>query len=149
MMGTRSNDPKDMKILFVCEGNVNRSQMAGTLFKSLVPDSEVTTAGVFPERAGERLENVGRRAIELMKEIGFDMSANVISKLTPEMVGAADKIILMGAIPGGPVPSYLKESPKLETWDVPDPGYGQISFAGARDMVVEHVKQLAARLSTT
>jgi len=35
---------------------------------------------------------------------------------------------------------------KLETWDVPDPGYGQISIEAARDMILKDVKQLAEKL---
>jgi len=135
-----------MNILFVCEGNVNRSQMAGTIFKSIVPDADVMTAGVYPARAGERLSDVWPKAISVLKDIGFDMSSNAISKLTPAMVEAADHVVLMGAIPGGPIPDYLENSPKLETWDVPDPGYGQISVEGARDIILEKVKQLAARI---
>ena len=80
-----------------------------------------------------------------MKELGFDMSANSITQLTKEMVEAADKIILVGPIPGGPVPEYLKDSAKLETWDVPDPGYGQISIEAARDMISKYVKQFAEK----
>ena len=134
-----------MKILFVCEGNINRSQIASTLFKALVPEAEVSSAGVYADHPGEPLSAVSGGSIATMKELGFDMSANSITQLTREMVEAADKIILVGPIPGGPVPEYLKDSAKLETWDVPDPGYGQISIEAARDMISKYVKQFAEK----
>jgi len=133
----------NMKILFVCGGNVNRSQMAGTIFKSLVPEADVQTAGVYPSAAGERLVDVWPQAVSAMQEIGFDMSKNMISQLTPGMVESADRVVLMGAIFGGPIPDYLRNSAKLETWDVPDPGYEEISVEGARDIIVEKVRELA------
>lgn len=135
-----------MKILFICEGNINRSQTAGTVFKSLMPEAEVQTAGILAEHAGETLAQVSKRAVAVMQEAGFDVSSNLITKLTPQMVERADKAILMGPIPGGPVPEYLLESPKLETWDVPDPGYGQIGHNEARDMIIEKVHELVTRI---
>ncbi|MCE9541854.1 hypothetical protein K8R03_04860 [Candidatus Kaiserbacteria bacterium] len=121
--------------------------MAGTLFKSLAPQAEVATAGVYADHAGEMLSTVSGGSIEEMKEIGLDMSQNVVAQLTPEMVMDADKVILVGQVPRGPLPAYLENSPKLETWDVPDPGYGLISIRGARDMIVEHVHTLKSQFS--
>lgn len=135
-----------MKILFVCEGNMYRSQMAGTMFKSLVPEAQVQTAGVLAARAGERLADVAPEGIVVMQEIGLDMSDNVITRLTPAMVEAADKIILMGPTPSTPTPSYLKNSPKLETWDVGDPGYGYLSLEEARDIILKKVREFASAL---
>ena len=134
-----------MKILFVCEGNVNRSQMAGTMLKSFVPTADVKTAGVLAKYAGKAVSEVTEEGIIAMKELGFDMSLNRITQLEPTMLEGADKIILMEPIVGGPIPEYLKNSPKLETWKVPDPGYGQITTAGARDMILEKVKRLVFR----
>src|SRR3989344_1120148 len=135
-----------MKILFVCEGNVNRSQMAGTMFRSFVPRADVTTAGVLAKFAGKAVSEVTEEGIIAMKELGFDMSLNRITQLEPTMLEGADKIILMEPIVGGHIPEYLKNSPKLETWKMPDPGYGQITTAGARDMILEKVKQLVFRI---
>lgn len=81
-----------------------------------------------------------------MKEIGFDMSAQEVHQLTPEMVDLADRVIVMGDTPGGPLPDFLASSPKLQSWDVPDPGYGEISHKGARDMIAERVAVLAREI---
>lgn len=136
-----------VKILFVCEGNIYRSQIAGTVFAARMPSAEVKTAGTLADYDGKQLAEVSKTGIELMREIGYDMSSNVIIKLTPDMVEWADKVIVMGSTPGGPLPEYLKQSPKLETWDVPDPGYSHISVSDARDLIVEKVQALAGRFS--
>jgi len=146
-----------MKILFVCEGNVNRSQMAGTMFKSFLPRADVRTAGTIADNAGKLVSEVTDKGIIAMREIGFEMESNTITKLTPEMAEDADEIILMEPIVGGPlgsvtapvdgpVPEYLKNSKKLQTWHVPDPGYGQITTAEARDMILKNIKRLVFRI---
>ncbi len=132
-----------MNVLFVCEGNINRSQMAAAMFRALVPKATVTTAGVYAANAGKILSDVSIEQIEAMKEIGFDIGGYPITQLTPDMLDTVDTVVLMGPVPGGPIPEYLLQSPKLIKWAVPDPGYGQISVKDARDMIVVLVKKLA------
>ena len=57
--------------------------------------------------------------LDLMQEKGFDLSGNTRNQVTPEMVGSADRIILMlGRIP----PEYfLSPTEKTEVWDITDP----------------------------
>lgn len=137
-----------MNILFVCQGNVNRSQMAATLLKSIAPNIEVSSAGTIvpPEREGRLVSEVSTKGVAVMREAGFDTGANVIRRLTPEMVETADKVILMGPTPGGALPEYLNTSPKLEEWDIPDPGYGHITHTEARDMILNRVQRLVLEL---
>lgn len=119
--------------------------MAATFYSALVPTDEVSSAGTFADYAGKLLGDVAIRGLKVMKEIGFDMSHNPVTQLTPEMVERAEKIILMGPTPAGPLPEYLARSPKLETWDVPDPGYGLILHADARDRIRALVNNLVER----
>jgi SanA protein len=135
-----------MKILFVCEGNVNRSQMAGTMLKSFIPYADVQTAGTIADKAGKLVSDVTNDGVVAMREIGFDMRSNTITKLTQKMVEDADTVILIKPILGGPIPEYLKNSPKFEIWTVPDPGYKQITYDGARDMILKKVKYLVFRV---
>lgn len=132
-----------MKILFICEGNVNRSQMAETMLKKLMPDFKVFSAGtiVTPERQGRPVSEISMKGSNAMNEIGYDMSANIIERLTLEMVDEADRIIVMGPT-ASLLPEYLENSPKIEKWDVPDPGRGDIVHADARDMILVRVKKL-------
>ncbi|MBI4374415.1 MAG: arsenate reductase ArsC, partial [Deltaproteobacteria bacterium] len=67
-----------MKILFVCEYNACRSQMAEGLARAFLPESfSITSAGLYP---GE----LNRVTIEVMREIGIDIS-NQRSKLLAEV----------------------------------------------------------------
>ena len=56
------------KILVLCTGNSCRSQMAEGILKEMYPDFEIFSAGTRPEK------NVNPYAIEIMKEIGIDIS---------------------------------------------------------------------------
>jgi protein-tyrosine-phosphatase len=82
-------------ILFVCTGNSCRSVMAEGIFKQAVSDRAdefiVGSAGVramdgFPASA---------ETIRVMKEHGIDVSHHKSRRLTPAMVRAADKILVM------------------------------------------------------
>lgn len=57
------------KILILCTGNSCRSQMAEGFLKSFDPELEVYSAGTKPA------EKVNPKAIQVMKEIGIDISS--------------------------------------------------------------------------
>jgi arsenate reductase len=57
-------------ILILCTGNSCRSQMAEGFLKSFDKDLDVYSAGTGPS------DRVHRRAIEVMKEVGIDLSEN-------------------------------------------------------------------------
>jgi len=121
--------------------------MAGEFFKRLAPNAEVRTAGTLALQSGKRLDDIAPATVGIMRELGYEISDNPITRITPAHVEWADKIVLVGPTPAGPAPAYLAQSPKLETWDVPDPGWDQISLEGARDMVLQKVTELAHRTS--
>jgi arsenate reductase len=58
------------KILVLCTGNSARSQMAEGFLRSFDPTLEVISAGTFP--AGQ----VNPLAVEVMKEVGIDLSSH-------------------------------------------------------------------------
>lgn len=131
-----------MKVLFVCQGNINRSQVAEAVYRSLVPDDEVQSAGAYADYDDTPLSEVPG-SVDVMREKGFDISAQTIKPLTSEMVEWADKVVVFDDMPRGPLPKYLQNNPKVEEWDVPDPGYGAVTIAEARDMVMERVARMA------
>ena len=59
-----------MKILILCTGNSCRSQMAEGYLKSFGPELQVYSAGTFPANHSNPY------AIEVMKEVGIDISGN-------------------------------------------------------------------------
>lgn len=70
-----------VKILVLCTGNSCRSQMAEGLIRSLNSEIEVSSAGTRPE------EQVNPFAVEVMKEIGIDISKQY-PKNVSEITGA-------------------------------------------------------------
>ena len=58
------------KVIFLCVGNSARSQMAEGLLKSEAPEFQVFSAGTNPA------SRVHPFAIEVMKEVGIDISDN-------------------------------------------------------------------------
>lgn len=113
-----------MKILFICKGNVGRSQMAEALFRKKWGSAyEVVSAGTTlsgPEQPiGELLPGI-QEVLDVINEEGIDVSKYIRKQVTPKIVESADKII---AIVEDEVvlPEYLSASPKLTRWNVEDP----------------------------
>src|ERR1039458_10614691 len=82
------------KILFVCTGNVCRSPMAEGLLRHMLRgrnDIQVASAGL------GALEGVGATgaAIEVMAELGIDISSHVSQSLGSELVRQADFILVL------------------------------------------------------
>ncbi len=117
-----------MKVLFVCEGNVGRSQMAEGIFRELSDgEYKAFSAGTLViqgddhSRVGKKLgDTVGaENVLAVLKEIGIDASEYVRKPVTQELVETADKVVVMAT--EATVPEYLKESQKAIFWDVADP----------------------------
>lgn len=139
-----------MKVLFVCEGNVNRSQMAAAFLHERAPEIEVRTAGTLtpPQHEEKAVAVVTPNSVAAMKEKGIDISEARMHRLTKEMVDEADLVILVGPTLGGPLPDFLVKRDGLREWGVPDPGYGVIPFEEARDLIEAKVEALAGELAS-
>lgn len=123
--------------------------MAEAFLRVLRPDIEIETAGtqVLPQDEGKKLQDASSgRGIAAMREVGIDMSEQTVNQLMPAMIERADRVILMGPTPGGPLPAYLESLARLENWEVPDPGYGYITHVEARDLIRAKVEALAEEL---
>ena len=100
-------------VLFVCVGNSGRSQMAEAFFNQAAGDkARAMSAGTKPASA------VDPRTVEVMREVGIDISAARPKALTTEMLEQADRVVTMGCGAEGVCPASLVET---EDWQVEDP----------------------------
>lgn len=126
-------------VLFVCVHNAGRSQMAAAWLTHLAGDRvEVRSAGSAP--AG----SVNPAAVEAMREVGIDMSAQTPKILTIDAVRASDVCITMGcgdACPVFPGKRYLD-------WKLEDPaGQGVEAVRPIRDEIRILIEGLIAEIA--
>lgn len=103
-----------MKLLFMCVANSARSQLAEGLAKKMFPNAEIRSAGSHPTE-------INHRAIEVMKEIGIDISAQYsksVGDLAPGFIASLDYVITLCAEEVCPV--VLSKAKKLH-WPQTDP----------------------------
>ena len=78
-------------VLFVCVHNSGRSQMSRALFERLAGGRHTAdSAGTSPAA------RVQPEVIEVMGEIGIDVSRRTPRALTPELAAGADVLVTMG-----------------------------------------------------
>lgn len=100
-------------VLFVCVHNSGRSQMAEAFFSQLAKGkARGVSAGTAPADA------VDSGVVEVMQEVGIDISGNKPKLLTREMLEQADKVITMGCGVEGVCPATFVET---EEWQLEDP----------------------------
>ncbi len=103
------------RILFICTGNMARSQMAEGLARALAaPGVEVASAGTQPNPRG-----VHPLAIELLREKGMDASAHR-SKHVDELHGEFDYVITLCDSAAQECPMVPARRARLH-WGLPDP----------------------------
>jgi len=126
------------EVLFVCVHNAGRSQMAAGLVKLRSQGRiHVRSAGSDPG------EQINPAVIEVMGELGVDMSEEFPKPLTDEVVAAADAVITMGC--GDACPIYPGK--RYEDWNLDDPaGQDVDTVRRIRDELDTHVRQLIAEL---
>lgn len=127
------------EVLFVCVHNAGRSQMAAGLVtlrsKGRV---HVRSAGSAPG------DEINPAVVEVMTEIGVDMSEEFPKPLTDEVVRAADVVITMGC--GDACPIYPGK--RYEDWTLEDPdGKDVATVRRIRDEIDARVQRLVAELT--
>jgi protein-tyrosine-phosphatase len=141
-----------MKILFVCRGNVGRSQKAEEMFKLLTSGHEVISAGTRVlskdgvSKHGQLLKDLDAadNVIIPLQELNIDVRNNPRTQLDESLVDWADKIINMSE--PETMPEYLSNSPKMIHWEVRDPkglsvDESRIILNQIKDLVQDFIKQ--------
>ena len=126
-------------VLFVCVHNAGRSQMAAGFLNHFAGDRiEVRSAGSIPG------DQVNPAAIEAMREVGIDITAETPKILTIDAVKASDVCITMGCgdtCPVFPGKRYLD-------WQLEDPaGQGVEAVRPIRDEIKGLVEGLIKEIA--
>lgn len=124
-------------VIFACVHNAGRSQMAAALFDSMVNPkfARALSAGTRPA------ERVHPEVIEVMGELGIDLSDAKPQLLTTELAEGADLLITMGCGDECPVVPGLRR----DGWPLPDPKGQPIErVREIRDQIRRRVWRLVA-----
>jgi arsenate reductase len=124
-------------VIFACVHNAGRSQMAAAFFNALADAklARATSAGTEP---GER---VHPEVVEVMRELGLDLSTARPQRLTLDLARGAAFLVTMGCGEACPVVPGLRR----EDWPLPDPkGRSLDEVRRIRDEVEARVRAFIA-----
>lgn len=134
------------KVIFICNGNILRSQIAKALYNKLAKDGSIAYS------YGTRVEAKGKQGVlissakgmnvtidELSKQ-GMDISSEYCNELKEEYLKNADKIVVM--TDKEYIPLWLNNY-KYEYWEIIIPDY--IDSKIAKD-VIESIKEKMLKL---
>jgi arsenate reductase len=131
--------PDKPSVLFVCVHNAGRSQMAAGWLTRLAGDRiEVRSAG------SEPVSEMNRTAVEAMREVGIDITAEAPKLLTVDAVRESDVVITMGC--GDTCPIFPGK--RYEDWALTDPAGQPINVVRQiRDEIRSRVQALVDTLA--
>jgi arsenate reductase len=126
------------RVLFVCLHNAGRSQMSRAFFDEMARGAhEARSAGTTPA------DRVHPEVVDVMREIGIDLSAQTPRKLTDDLAAWADVVVTMGC--GDQCP-YIPGRRYVD-WDLPDPkGMPPDGVRRVRDEIRRRVGELIREL---
>lgn len=126
------------RLLFVCVENSNRSQMAEAFARMLGGDLvEAHSVGSKPSG------RVNPRALESMKEVGYDLSTHRSKSISDISPGEFDAVVSMGCGETCPFVSTRRR----EDWQIPDPKKMEPEqFRAIRDKIRSQVQGLLDEL---
>lgn len=138
---TKSKVKTKNTILFVCVENAGRSQMAEGFFRKYAPE------GYEPASAGTKsISQINPIAIQVINEIGIDISKQRSKDLSEDMMRNSDKIINMGCMDKNFCPTLF--IPKVIDWGIEDPKDKPIErVRETRDEIESRIKELATDIS--
>jgi arsenate reductase (thioredoxin) len=138
----KSKLKSEKTILFVCVENAGRSQMAEGFFNKNAPeDYRAISAGTKP------VSQINPVVIEVMKEVGIDISNQKSKEITEDMMRNSFKTVNMGCMVKESCPTLFL--PNVLDWNLEDPkGKSVEKVTELRDEIDQRVKELVAGLTT-
>ena len=127
-------------ILFVCVENAGRSQMAEAFFRKYAPDDYE------PKSAGTHHKSqINPLAVQVMKEVGIDISNQKPKEMTEDMIRNATKIINMGCMDKNFCPTSFVHN--VIDWGIEDPKGKPIEkVKEIRDEIERRVKEIVEEM---
>jgi arsenate reductase len=120
------------RALFVCVHNAGRSQMAQAFWEKL--GGEARSAG------SEPAEHVHPEVVEVMREVGVELSGRIPHRLDNEDAQWADVVVTMGC---GDACPYIPGKRYVD-WELIDPGGQPVDVVrGVRDEIERRIEDLA------
>lgn len=126
--------------LFICFGNICRSQMAQGWFNHYTQSQKGSSAGTNP-LAAHLFSHPTNEAIQVMAEEGIDISGQPVTALTPEIASRAEQIIVLCQIED--CPEYLRQHSNIIYRHVEDPfGKNLDEYRSAREQIRLIIQEL-------
>jgi len=123
--GKKDHNDAKKTVLFVCVQNAGRSQMAEGFFRKYAQkDYETVSAGTVPT------SQINPITVEVMKEVGIDISSQKPKDLTEDMMRNATTIVNLGCMDDKYCPALFL--PKVIDWGIEDP----------KDKPIEKVREI-------
>jgi protein-tyrosine-phosphatase len=121
-------------VLFLCVHNAGRSQMAMAWFDHLAGGRAIALSG-----GSEPAEQVNPAAVEVMAEVGIDLTGHQPRRWTDVDLDTADVVVTMGCGDACPI----LPAKRYEDWDLDDPaGQGAEAVRSIRDEIERRVHGL-------
>jgi arsenate-mycothiol transferase len=128
-------------VVFVCQKNGGKSQMAAALMRDLAGDEvTVLSAGTRPGAS------LNAQSVQALEELGIDVGDEHPKSLTADMIATADVVVILGA------EAKVEEVPgvQFETWITDEPSErgieGMERMRLVRDDIHSRVADLRSRL---
>ena len=132
-----------MHILFICDGNVARSQEAELFLNTLSGGKHhAVSAGVNPKLG----KLIAPDVVEVMKEIGYSMDESVRKAIDEPTVNTVDLIVSFK--PAEELPEFVRRRDNVRYWEVTDPRGRSLEFhRKTRDIIKAKVESLLAEIN--
>jgi arsenate reductase len=125
-------------VLFLCVHNSGRSQMAAGWLRHLAGDRVAVYSG-----GSEPATSLNPAAVEVMAEVGVDITGQTPRRWTDEILGEVDVVVTMGC--GETCP--LLPGKRYEDWQLDDPAGRPVeAVRPIRDEIRRRVEELVGSL---